>query len=217
MRDLTLYIGNKNYSSWSLRPWLAMRTAGIDFKEKLIPLFDDAWPEAIARVSPTHRVPVLHSGDLIIPETIAILEFAAEIKPELWPEDTDARALARAMTAEMHAGFTALRNAMPMNIRRQDLAGKGINDAVTTDIERICTLWRDCRQRFGGDGAFLFGRFSNADAMFAPVVSRFLSYQPPLPDDAKDYMQSVDQLPAMQDWKNAALAEPWTVKEDEID
>lgn len=220
MANLTLYIGNKNYSSWSLRPWLAMTTAGINFTEKLIPLFDDAWPKAVAAVSPTSKVPVLHvttgNGPLIINETIAILEYAAELKPELWPENPSARAMARAVSAEMHAGFTAMRTHMPMNIRKS-LPGKGMAPGVAEDIERVCTLWRDCRTRFGLGGNFLFGTFSNADAMFAPVVSRLTTYAPPLPDDAKAYMAAVQALPAMQAWSAAGRAEPWTVAEDEID
>jgi glutathione S-transferase len=219
MARLTLYIGNKNYSSWSLRPWLAMKTAGIGFDEKLIPLFDENWPAAVAAVSPTRKVPVLHvetdKGALALPETLAILEYAAELKPELWPEDKNARALARAVSAEMHAGFTALRSHMPMNMRK-DLAGKGMGPGVADDIARIVEIWRDCRARFGQGGAFLFGRFSNADAMFAPVVSRFATYAPDLPDDAKAYMAAVQDVPAMQDWSAAARAEPWLVAEDEI-
>jgi len=216
MTTRTLYIGNKNYSSWSLRPWLAMRVAGIDFTEKLIPLFDDAWPQAIAKVSPTHKVPVLHDGGLILPETIAILEYAAELKPELWPTDTKARAMARAASAEMHSGFTALRSHMPMNIRN-NLSGKGIKPGVVADIERICALWQGCRSQFGRGGPFLFGRFSNADAMFAPIISRFMTYQPDLPVHAKTYMDAVQNLPAMQAWNDAARQEVWTVVEDEIE
>lgn len=220
MSDLTLYIGNKNYSTWSLRPWLAMTVAGIDFKEILIPLFDEAWPAAIAAVSPTKKVPVLHvateNGPLIIPETLAILEFAAELEPELWPEDPDGRAIARAACSEMHAGFTALRTHMPMNIRK-DLSGKGMGDGVAQDIERVTQVWRECRSRFGQGGPFLFGAFCNADAMFAPVVSRLTTYAPALPDDAKEYMAAVQGLPAMQAWTEAAKVEPWTVMEDEVD
>lgn len=216
MSGLTLYIGNKNYSSWSLRPWLALTTAKIAFEERLIVLFDKNWPAAIAAVSPTGKVPVLHAGGQVICETIAILEYAAELKPELWPADPATRAVARAAAAEMHAGFAALRNHMPMNIRKS-LPGKGMGPGVAKDIARVCALWRDCRTRFGQDGPFLFGAFSNADAMFAPVVSRFTTYAPDLPDDAKAYMAAVQALPAMQAWTAAAKAEPWTVAEDEID
>lgn len=220
MADLTLYIGNKNYSSWSLRPWLAMTTAGIAFEEVVIPLFDAAWPAAVAAVSPTRKVPVLHvatdAGPLVVPETVAILEYAAELAPELWPADPHARAVARAASAEMHAGFTALRTHMPMNVRKA-LPGKGMGPGVAGDIERVCALWRDCRSRFGAGGDFLFGTFSNADAMFAPVVSRLTTYAPDVPDDARAYMAAVQALPAMQAWSDAARAEPWVVAEDEID
>jgi len=216
MTSRTLYIGNKNYSSWSLRPWLAMRVAEIDFTEKLIPLFDEAWPQAIAKVSPTNKVPVLHDGGLVLPETIAILEYAAELKPELWPADTKTRAMARAVAAEMHAGFTALRSYMPMNIRK-NLSGLGMGPGVDVDIERICKIWHDCRSQFSSDGSFLFGGFSNADAMFAPIVSRFMTYQPVLPTHAKTYMEAVQSLPAMQAWNDAARQEVWTVTEDEVE
>jgi len=140
MSDLTLVIGNKNYSSWSLRPWLAMRHAGIDFDEKLILLFDENWKENIAAVSPSARVPVLLHGDRTIWETLAIIEYAAELYPDagIWPTDRDARAHARAISCEMHAGFSALRNHMPMNLRRGDLKGRGRGPGVDEDIARIC-------------------------------------------------------------------------------
>ena len=225
MDDLTLYIGNKNYSSWSLRAWLGLTVAGIPFTEKLVLLCGPDWKEAIAKVSPTRTVPVLAvdrpGGPLVIPETVAILEYAAELKPEMWPANPDARAVARAVSAEMHAGFSALRTHMPMNIRKA-LPGRGMGPGVADNIARICALWRDCRARFGhssdnGGGPFLFGAFSNADAMFAPVVSRFTTYAPDLPDDAREYMAAVQALPAMQAWSDAGRAEPWIVPEDEID
>lgn len=178
MSDLTLVIGNKNYSSWSLRPWLAMRHAGILFDERLLLLFDENWKEAIAALSPSGRVPVLLHGERTMWETLAILEYVNELFPDagLWPVDRDARARARAVANEMHAGFNALRNRMPMNLRRQDLKGRGRGPGVADDIARICAIWRDCRARYGAGGDFLFGAFGAADAMYAPVVTRLDTY-----------------------------------------
>ena len=178
MSEFTLIIGNKNYSSWSLRPWLALRHAGIPFDERLLLLFDENWKEAIAAVSPSGRVPVLQHGERTVWETLAIIEYANELFSDagLWPEDREARATARAVANEMHAGFTALRNHMPMNLRRLDLKGRGRGPGVDDDIARICEIWRDCRSRYGEDGEFLFGDFCAADAMYAPVVTRFDTY-----------------------------------------
>ena len=218
MSDYTLYIGNKNYSSWSLRPWLAMKVAGIEFEEKLILLFDDDWKANIAKVSPSARVPVLTDGDLTLWETMAILEYLAERHPDkgLWPEDVNARAIARAVSNEMHAGFTALRGNMPMNIRKSH-PGKGMGEGVADDIARICEIWNDCRKRFGADGPFLFGKFCNADAMFAPVVSRLTTFAVELDAVSAAYRDAVQALPEMIEWSDAGRAEPWTVSEDEID
>ena len=219
MGDLTLVIGNKNYSSWSLRPWLAMRHAGIPFEERLLLLFDENWKEAIARFSPSGRVPVLLHGGRRVWETLAILEYVNELFPDagLWPPDRDARAHARAIANEMHAGFTALRNQMPMNLRRGDLKGKGCGPGVDGDIARICAIWRDCRARWGEGGDFLFGAFGAADAMFAPVVTRLDTYGIDLDDICAAYSRAVLSLPAFVEWREAALREPWIVAEDEID
>ena len=218
MADLTLVIGNKNYSSWSLRPWLAMTVGKIPFTEKLITLFDDEWDAEIAKVSPTKKVPVLIAGDLVIAETIAIMEYAAEQYPDanLWPADAKARAMARSVSAEMHAGFTALRTHMPMNIRGHH-PGRGMGEGVADDIKRIEQIWSACRTRFGAGGDFLFGHFTNADAMFAPVVSRFTTYAAPVSGESRAYMEAVQALPAMKAWSDAGRAEPWVVGEDEID
>lgn len=218
MSNYTLYIGNKNYSSWSLRPWLAMKVAGIPFEEKLILLFDDDWKENIARVSPSARVPVLVDGDLTIWETMAILEYVAERNPDknLWPKDPTARSVARSVSNEMHAGFTALRNNMPMNIRKSH-PGKGMGEGVAEDIARISEIWNDCRARFGSGGDFLFGEFSIADAMFAPVVSRLTTHVVALDEVSAAYRDAVQALPEMIEWSDAGRAEPWIVPEDEID
>jgi len=218
LSDYTLYIGNKNYSSWSLRPWLAMKVAGIPFEEKLIVLFDDDWKANIAKVSPSARVPVLTDGDLTIWETMAILEYLAERHPDkgLWPDDVKARAMARSVANEMHAGFTALRNNMPMNIRKSH-PGRGMGEGVAEDIARIQEIWNDCRSRFGDGGPFLFGKFCNADAMFAPVVSRLTTFAVELDTVSAAYRDAVQALPDMIAWSDAGRAEPWTVPDDEID
>ena len=218
-----LIIGNKNYSSWSLRPWLALRTAGIDFDEQLVPLFEDDWAERKAEL-PSGTVPVLKHDGTVIWETLAILEYAAETWPEanLWPTDKAARARARTVSNEMHAGFTAVRSHMPMNIRAHHPGrGRGQDDAakaaVERDTRRIEEIWTECRETFGSGGDFLFGDFSNADAMFAPVVSRFTTYAVELNPTCQAYMDAVQNLPAMQEWSEAGRTEPWTIKEDEID
>ena len=219
MSDLTLIIGNKNYSSWSLRPWLALRHAGIPFDERLLLLFDENWKEAIAAVSPSGRVPVLQHGERIVWETLAIIEYANELFPDagLWPEDREVRATARAIANEMHAGFTALRNHMPMNLRRLDLKERGRGPGVDGDIARICEIWRDCRSRYGAGGDFLFGGFCAADAMYAPVVTRFDTYGVDLDETCAAYSRAVLTLPAFVQWRDAALQEPWIVPEDELD
>jgi len=218
MSDYTLTIGNKNYSSWSLRPWLAMKVAGIEFEEKLILLFDDNWKANIAAVSPNKCVPVLRHGDLVIWETLAIMEYLAELHPDkgLWPADRAARAMARSISSEMHAGFGNLRGNMPMNIRRMT-PGQGLTEGVAKDIARISEIWNDCRRRYGADGPFLFGSFSIADAMFAPVVNRLTNFAVELDDVSAAYRDTVLALPAMIEWSDAARTEPWTVPDDEID
>lgn len=218
MSDYTLYIGNKNYSSWSLRPWLAMKVAAIPFEEKLILLFDDDWKANIAKVSPSARVPVLVDGDRTIWETMAILEYLAERHPQagLWPGDAGARAMARSVANEMHAGFSALRTHMPMNIRKSH-PGKGMGEGVAQDIARVQQIWNDCRQRYGEGGPFLFGGFCIADAMFSPVVSRLTTHAVDLDGISAAYRDAVQALPDMIAWSDAARAEPWSVPEDEID
>lgn len=203
-----LVIANKAYSSWSLRPWLLLKQAGIPFEEIRIPLRLPDTAEKIARYSPSGRVPVLLEGDLALAESLAICEYAAERYPEkkLWPENSEARAVARAVSHEMHAGFMDLRQHMPMNARRH-YPGQGMTPEVARDIERITQIWQDCRTRFAQSGEFLFGRFSIADAMFAPVCVRFTAYEPPLKPSAQAYVRSIMSLPAMQEWIKAAKEE----------
>lgn len=218
MSKLTLVVGNKNYSSWSLRPWMALAMAGIPFNETLIVLDQPDTKAKIAAHTTAGRVPVLHHGKLTIWESLAILEYLAETFPEknLWPKALAARVVARAISNEMHAGFSALRSACPMNLRRARKAVP-LSDAVRDDVGRIEHIWRDCRRRFGKGGRFLFGKFSNADAMFAPVATRFETYMVPVADDTRAYVANVVSTPAFLAWKDAALKEPWTIAADEVD
>ncbi|MCM2402309.1 glutathione S-transferase family protein [Rhizobium sp. S153] len=215
MEGLVLYIGNKNYSSWSMRPWIGLTAAGIPFEERLIP-FDFAAGNPLFRdISPTGRVPVLHHGALRVWESLSIMEYAAELFPDagLWPEDVGDRAMARSISMEMLSGFRALRNACPMNIRREKGKIK-LPEGVTDDVRRTEDIWRDMRRRSGGP--FLFGRFSAADAMYAPVVSRFDVYDLVSSGDTLEYMAAVQAHPAWIAWREAAKVETWVVPEDEV-
>ncbi len=217
MTTLKLIIGNKNYSSWSLRPWLLMKQSGIEFEEELLQLGTDEFRQRTAEFSANGCVPVLLHDERIIWDTLAIVEYLAELFPEknLWPGDAEARAFARSSVAEMHSGFSALRNEMPMNIRgdHQDFS---CSDAATANIDRIFEIWQACRDRFGAGGNMLFGDFSAADAFYAPVVWRFRTYGVTAPGALVDYMETMIALPAMQEWKIAGEAEPWTFAADEI-
>lgn len=214
MADLTLYIGNKNYSSWSLRPWLAMTAAGIAFDEQVIPFDFPAGNPALKAISPTGRVPVLSHGDVKVWESLAIIEYVAEVfaSARIWPEQAADRAVARAISVEMVSGFQALRSACPMNFRRPP-AKIAVSEAVLADVKRIETIWHEQLARSGGP--FLFGAFCAADAMFAPVVNRFSVYQLTQNADSLAYMQRMQTHPAWVKWQKAALAEPWVVPEDE--
>lgn len=217
MTPLTLVIGNKNYSSWSLRPWLAMKHFGIHFQEIRVALDTPETSVQIRQYSPTEKVPVLLDGNLTVWDSLAICEYLAEQFPNLhlWSEDKAARAIARSISAEMHSGFQSLRQNMPMNCRSR-FPGKGINFQVQKDINRITDIWRECRQNFGTDGDMLFGKFTIADAMFAPVVTRFMTYDVPLDAVCKKYAEAVLALPAMQEWLKAASEEPETIAAGEI-
>lgn len=215
MEKLTLYIGNKNYSSWSFRPWFAMQAAGIPFEEILIPFDFAAGNPKFKDISPTKLVPVLHYGDLRVWESLSIIEYVAELFPDkrLWPADLKDRAIARSISMEMLGGFRALRQSCPMNMRREK--GKiEVSDAVRQDVQRIEDIWRELRSRSGGP--YLFGDFSAADAMFAPVVSRFDVYELVSNADTIEYMQRIKTHSAWQKWYSAAIAEPWTVSEAEV-
>jgi glutathione S-transferase len=204
MTQLTLVIGNKNYSSWSLRAWLAMKQAGLEFAEVRIPLDMPTTYQELRRYSPSGRVPVLKHGELTVWDSLAICEYIAEqFAPNLWPEDPAVRALARSVSSEMHAGFVSLRENMPMNCRAR-LCILGFNPVMQADIDRITAIWRECRELFGTSGDLLFGHFTIADAMFAPVVSRFITYDVKLDAVSQAYIEAIWTLPAMQEWIAAA-------------
>lgn len=201
MPRLTLAIGNKNYSSWSLRPWLVLHQANLGFDEIRVPLYVPGSAETLARWSPSGKVPALHDGEVVVWDSLAICEYLAERYPEksLWPADVAARAVARSVSAEMHAGFSDLRSAMPMNCRAR-FPGEGMTEGSRRDIERVVAIWNDCRKRFGHGGDFLFGQFTIADAMYAPVVLRFVTYGVALEGAARAYADAILALPAMQAW-----------------
>lgn len=207
MPKLTLVIGNKNYSSWSLRPWLAMKQAGLEFDEVRIPLDGPRTQSEIRRYSPSGKVPVLIDGDLKVWESLAICEYVAErFANNLWPADIAVRALARSICAEMHAGFHNLRENMPMDCRNR-YPGEGRTPAVEAEIDRIIAIWRECRQKFATGGPMLFGNFTIADAMFAPVVMRFVTYDVKLNSEATAYAEAILALPAVQEWLACAWSE----------
>ena len=203
---MQLVIGNKNYSSWSLRPWLGMKVAGIKFDEVAHDLYAPNALAARLQFSPSGKVPVLIDGDLHIWDSLAIAEYLAERYPaaKLWPQEIVARAYARSVCAEMHAGFSALRTMCPMDVTQRHSVV--MNDALQADIDRVLAIWHDCRARFAGHGEFLFGHFSWVDAFFAPVVTRFVTYGISVPAPLDLYMNAVLALPSMQEWRIEARA-----------
>lgn len=210
MADGRLVIGTRRYSSWSLRGWLSVRLAGLDVIEEVIPLAQEDTATRIGALSPSGKVPYLEHWNVQVWDSLAIAEYCAEIEPALWPTDAVARAFARSIAAEMHSGFQGVRSTMPMNLGRthRPLAG-GVSAAAAADIARIDALWTESRDRFGAGGRFLFGpSFSNADVMFAPVVTRFLSYGVVLSPTAQHYVDAVRAHPLMVEWYEAAAAEP---------
>ncbi len=216
MAKLELYIGNKNYSSWSMRPWLLAREARIPFEERMLKFGADGKPTGIRGISPTLKVPLLLIDGEPVWDSLAICEALAELHPEkqLWPRDAAARRMARSVCAEMHAGFQALRSSMVMNIRGSH-PGKGRNPESLRDVERVLALWSACRTRFAGEGPLLFGRFSVADAYYAPVVTRFRTYAVQLPPVAEAYAKAVEALSAVREWCDAARRETEFVQADE--
>jgi glutathione S-transferase len=216
MPNLSLLIGNKNYSTWSMRPWVLLTQAGIEFEEVQLWFDRDAHLPGAAGRLPASKVPVLMIDGAPVWDSLAICETVAELFPDkqLWPGDARARQIARSVCAEMHAGFGNLRNAMPMNIRTS-LPGKGMNAEVQRDIDRIVALWRECRERYGQGGEMLFGRFTIADAYYAPVVMRFMTFAVSLPPDAQRYADAVRDLAAVRAWIEAARRETAFVAADE--
>jgi len=215
---LKLVIGNKTYSSWSMRPWMAMKIAGIDFEDQVISLDDPIFKGELAKLTPAGKVPVLIDGERHIWESLAIIEYVAEKFPHapVWPRDTSARAHARVISAEMHAGFAALRKHCAMNMARPQKK-RELTPEVEADVARIEAMWSDSRRRFGKGGAFLFGAACAADAMYAPVVSRFHTYDITVDDDTRGYMKAVMTLPAWREWEQEALAESWVLPRGEVD
>jgi glutathione S-transferase len=215
---LQLIIANKNYSSWSFRPWLAMKVAGIPFEEVLIPFDAPDFKAQVIAASGAGKVPVLIDDKTHIWESLAIIEYLAEKFPAvaLWPRQEQARAHARATSAEMHAGFQPVRGQLPMNMRRP-LQARALDSDAIADVTRIDAIWNECRARFGADGPFLYGSFGAADAMYAPVVSRFHTYAVEVSTVARAYMRAIMALPAWNEWREAARREPWVVPHDEVD
>ena len=215
MNDLLLTMGNKNYSSWSLRPWVLMKHLGLPFEERVLQLDTAQFAQQIAALSPTRRVPILRHGALLVWDSLAICEYASELAGAGWPEDREARAVARSACAEMHSGFGALRSQWPMNARATGRRTPP-DAARAADIARIEQLWTECRARFGARGPWLFGDYSVADAMYAPVVLRFRSYGAQLGETAAAYVSTALADTHLQSWIAAAVAEPWTIGYSEI-
>ncbi len=218
---MKLIIGNKNYSSWSLRGWLAAKQSGLAFEEIQVPLYGEDWEEEKKNrddIAPSSgKVPVLWDGDAVVWDSLAIIDYLADKvgRERFWPKADDARAMARSMVAEMHSGYTALRRQCPMNIRRQPFAAQ-IGDDARADVVRILTLWAEARARFGKGGPFLFGSFCAADIIYAPIVSRFITYGIPVPGFAVTYMQAVWEHEWLQSWITAAEAEDWVIEQWEV-
>lgn len=212
-----LVIGNKNYSSWSLRPWILMRAKDIPFNEEKIYLYREDSQQQIKRYSPAGKVPYFENSEVKAWDSLAICEYLAEAYPEkyLWPEDLQARTLARSISAEMHSGFQLIRDQLPMNCRK-DMVFSNISDQLQAEIKRINSIWQDCRLNYQDHGDFLFGEFSIADAMYAPVVLRFNSYGIEVGSTAKQYMQIILALPSLQEWIKEGISEEPIIAEAEI-
>ena len=213
---LKIVIGNRAYSSWSMRGWLAVQQSGEEFEEIVVPMFGEEWEKARAghEFAPGGgKVPILWDGDCVVWDSLAIIDFLADrVGPMLyWPEADDARGMARSMAAEMHSSFTALRRELPMNVRRS-YPPKDLDEDVVADINRILQLWAQARARYGGTGDFLFSEWSAADIMFAPVVTRFITYGVPVPAFAASYMKAVLSHPHVAEWIDKAQDEPWVIE-----
>ncbi|NQX95469.1 MAG: glutathione S-transferase family protein [Erythrobacter sp.] len=217
---MKLILGNKNYSSWSLRGWLAAKQSGLSFEELTVPIKGDTWDQAkreMGEIQPSQgKVPILWDGDTVVWDSLAILEYLADKvgRDRFWPKDESARGMARSMVAEMHSSYVALRTDMPMNVRRR-MPLESVSDATKADIVRILQLWAEARARHGSSGPFLFGTFGAADIFYAPVVSRFLTYGIGVPGFAQSYMQAIWEHEWMRDWVAASEAEEWVIEQFE--
>ena len=216
---LKLIIGNRAYSSWSMRGWLALKASGLPFEELVVPLYDESWEQRREgdEFSPSQgKVPVLWDGDIVVWDSLAIIEYCADSTSRdlFWPEDVGARAMARSMAAEMHSSFGNLRRDLSMNVRRR-FDPRPLSEEVKAEINRVLTLWAQARARFAGTGEFLFGRWCAADIMFAPVVTRFVTYGVPVPPFALAYMEAVLHHPHVADWIAQAQEEPWVIEQFE--
>ncbi len=212
-----LIIGNKNYSSWSLRPWLLLKEKGIPFEETRIPLYQEGSEKSLLQHSPSGKVPAFVHNGFTVWDSLAICEYIADIHPEkrCWPEAVDARGFARSISSEMHSGFFAIRNSLPMNCRTQTQC-TDISEELRAEIARVCEIWRACRERFPAAGDFLFGSFSIADAMYAPVVLRFKTYGIRVPATERNYMAAVLSLDSLKAWIAAAIAEKEDITDADI-
>ena len=217
MSELTLVIGNKNYSSWSLRPWILMKHLGVEFREVLIQLGEPQTRDEIDKYGPSGKVPVLRRGSFRVWDSLAICEYVSELSGGRgWPQDPEARAIARSVSAEMHSGFVNLRSEWPLNARARNRR-TAMTPGLEADVDRVEEIWGDCRSRYGKSGGpWLFGEYSIADAMYAPVVLRFNTYGAQLSEAARWYMAAVIEDPALQDWMRAAKEEPWRKESYEV-
>lgn len=216
---LMLAIGNKNYSSWSMRPWMALKAAGIAFEEVVIPLYTGAADkQRILDVTKSGKVPALVDDGITVWDSLAIIEYVAERFPDagLWPHDVASRAHARSISAEMHSGFMPLRNECGMNIHRP-IRSKPLSDDAKGNIARIQDIWTDCRARYGGQGPYLFGAFGGADAMYAPVIHRFRTYDIEVTPPVRAYMDTMLANAAFREWTDGALAETLVIDKFETD
>lgn len=210
MKELALVIGDRNYSSWSLRPWILMKHLGLAFREIQVRLDTPEFKDEVARHGPSGKVPVLEHGDLVVWDSLAICEYLAELTGKGWPRAPEARAVARSVCAEMHSGFINLRMEWPMNARARNRRTL-ITPGLEADVDRIDEIWMDCRRRYGASGGpWLFGEYSVADAMYAPVVLRFNTYRAQISDTTRWYIATALEDAALQEWVRAAQEEPWT-------
>ncbi len=217
MSDFKLVIGNKNYSSWSLRPWILLKHLGIAFSEKLIPLDTPTFKDEVAELGPSGRVPVLKHGGVTVWDSLAICEYIAEVTGKGWPQERAARAFARSVCAEMHSGFSYLRTEWPFNARARNRR-PAMTPGLEGDVDRVDEIWIDCRRQYGEktNEPWLFGEYSIADAMYAPVVLRFNTYRAQVSDTTRWYMAAALEDDAMQEWVRAAQKESWTLPTSEV-